>query len=167
MDEDENLLGRLFDERLARQPEQVRRALEELDGNHRSFQLRVLRRSRAHPEPGDTFRLEPPLCPPLEGVVLNSHVTCMSARNVVVVLIFAPGVSPAAALSMGAPPRASWPPRGCSPTCTGGWATSSARATWRWTGPRSATGSTTTPPPTRPGPSGRCGTVKVDTLACR
>ena len=71
------LLARRWDERVARQPEQVRRALGELDEDPGFFQLRTLRRSRAYPEPGDTFRLEPPCCPPLEGVVVNSHVVHM------------------------------------------------------------------------------------------
>ena len=71
------LLARRRDERVARQPEQVRRALGELDEDPGFFQLRTLRRSRAYPEPGDTFRLEPPCCPPLEGVVVNSYVVHM------------------------------------------------------------------------------------------
>ena len=71
------LLARRRDERVARQPEQVRRALEALNGDPDAFQLRALGRSRAYPEPGETFRLEPPCCPPLEGVVVNSHVVHM------------------------------------------------------------------------------------------
>ena len=43
-----NVLVRRRDERLARQPEQVRRALEALDEDPCPFQLRVLRRSRAY-----------------------------------------------------------------------------------------------------------------------
>ena len=100
-----NVLVRRRDERLARQPEQVRRALEALDEDPCPFQLRVLRRSRAYPEPGETFRLEPPCCPPLEGVVVNSHVDFKIEKGFIVVLIFAPGVSPEAALSMGVPPE--------------------------------------------------------------
>ena len=100
-----NVLVRRRDERLARQPEQVRRALEALDEGPCPFQLRVLRRSRAYPEPGETFRLEPPCCPPLEGVVVNSHVDFKIDKGFIVVLIFAPGVSPEAALSMGVPPE--------------------------------------------------------------
>ena len=92
------LLARRRDERVARQPEQVRRALEALNGDPDAFQLRALRRSRAYPEPGETFRLEPPCCPPLEGVVVNSHVDPME-EDAIVALVFAPGVSPAAALS--------------------------------------------------------------------
>lgn len=103
--EDPNIYAARFEERVARQPERVRRALDEMDDDLWALQLRVLRRSRAYPEPGDTFRLEPPLCPPLEGVVVNSRVTNMSTKNLVVVLIFAPGVSPATALSMGVPPE--------------------------------------------------------------
>lgn len=103
--EDDNICAARMDERIARQPEQVRRALDEMGGHGSSFQLKVLKRSRAYPEPGDTFRLESPLCPPLEGVVVNSHVTCGSMRDVIVVLMFAPGVSPATALSMGVPPE--------------------------------------------------------------
>ena len=99
------LLARRWDERVARQPEQVRRALGELDEDPGFFQLRVLRRSRAYPEPGETFRLEPPCCPPLEGVVVNSHVDFKIEKGFIVVLIFAPGVSPEAALSMGVPPE--------------------------------------------------------------
>lgn len=98
------LLARRRDERVARQPEQVRRALEALDEDPCPFQLRVLRRSRAYPEPGETFRLEPPCCPPLEGVVVNSHVDPME-EDAIVVLVFAPGVSPETALSMGVPPE--------------------------------------------------------------
>ena len=98
------LLARRRDERVARQPEQVRRALEALNGDPDAFQLRVLGRSRAYPEPGDTFRLEPPCCPPLEGVVVNSHVD-PTEEDAIVVLVFAPGVSPEAALSMGVPPE--------------------------------------------------------------
>ena len=93
------LLARRRDERVARQPEQVRRALEALNGDPDAFQLRALRRSRAYPEPGETFRLEPPCCPPLEGVVVNSHVVHLGEEGIVVALVFAPGVSPAAALS--------------------------------------------------------------------
>ena len=99
------LLARRWDERVARQPEQVRRALGELDEDPGFFQLRTLRRSRAYPEPGDTFRLEPPCCPPLEGVVVNSHVVHMGEGGIVVALVFAPGVSPEVALSMGVPPE--------------------------------------------------------------
>ena len=98
------LLARRRDERVARQPEQVRRALGELDEDPRLFQLRALRRSRAYPEPGETFRLEPPCCPPLEGVVVNSHVD-PTEEDAIVALVFAPGVSPAAALPMGVPPE--------------------------------------------------------------
>ena len=98
------LLARRRDERVARQPEQVRRALGELDEDPGFFQLRALGRSRAYPEPGETFRLEPPCCPPLEGVVVNSHVDPME-EDAIVVLVFAPGVSPAAALPMGVPPE--------------------------------------------------------------
>ena len=98
------LLARRWDERVARQPEQVRRALEALNGDPDAFQLRALGRSRAYPEPGETFRLEPPCCPPLEGVVVNSHVDPME-EDAIVVLVFAPGVSPEAALSMGVPPE--------------------------------------------------------------
>ena len=94
-----NVLVRRRDERLARQPEQVRRALEALDEGPCPFQLRVLRRSRAYPEPGETFRLEPPCCPPLEGVVVNSHVD-PTEEDAIVVLVFAPGVSPETALSL-------------------------------------------------------------------
>ena len=83
----------------------MRRALGELDEYPCPFQLRVLRRSRAYPEPGETFRLEPPCCPPLEGVVVNSHVVHMGEGGIVVALVFAPGVSPEAALSMGVPPE--------------------------------------------------------------
>ena len=99
------LLARRRDERVARQPAQVRRALGELDEDPGFFQLRALRRSRAYPEPGDTFRLEPPCCPPLEGVVVNSHVVHMGEGGIVVALVFAPGVSPGTALSMGVPPE--------------------------------------------------------------
>ena len=95
------LLARRWDERVARQPEQVRSALGELGEDPGFFQLRVLRRSRAYPEPGDTFRLEPPCCPPLEGVVVNSHVDHMGEEGIIIVLVFAPG----AALSMGVPPE--------------------------------------------------------------
>ena len=98
------LLARRRDERVARQPEQVRRALEALNGDPDAFQLRALGRSRAYPEPGETFRLEPPCCPPLEGVVVNSHVDPME-EDAIVVLVFAPGVSPETALSMGVPPE--------------------------------------------------------------
>ena len=45
------LLARRWDERVARQPEQVRRALGELDEDPGFFQLGTLRRSRAYPEP--------------------------------------------------------------------------------------------------------------------
>ena len=93
------LLARRWDERVARQPKQVRRALGELGEDPGFFQLRVLRRSRAYPEPGDTFRLEPPCCPPLEGVVVNSHVDPMG-EDAIVALVFAPGVSPETALSL-------------------------------------------------------------------
>ena len=86
------LLARRRDERVARQPEQVRRALEALNGDPDAFQLRALGRSRAYPEPGDIFRLEPPCCPPLEGVVVNSHVDPME-EDAIVVLVFAPGVT--------------------------------------------------------------------------
>ena len=99
------LLARRWDERVARQPEQVRSALGELGEDPGFFQLRVLRRSRAYPEPGDTFRLEPPCCPPLEGVVVNSHVDHMGEEGIIIVLVFAPGVTPGAALSMGVPPE--------------------------------------------------------------
>ena len=54
------LLARRWDERVARQPEQVRRALGELDEDPGFFQLGALGRSRAHPEPGDTFRVRLP-----------------------------------------------------------------------------------------------------------
>lgn len=111
-EEDSNIYAARIRERVARQPERVRRALKEVGDDPWSFQLGVLKRSRAHPEPGDTFRLEPPLCPPLEGVVVNSHVANMSVKSAVVVLIFAPGVSPETALSMGVPPESLMiPPR--------------------------------------------------------
>ena len=99
------LLARRWDERVARQPAQVRRALGELDEDPGFFQLRALGRSRAYPEPGDTFRLEPPCCPPLEGVVVNSHVDHMGEEGIIIVLVFAPGVTPGAALLMGVPPE--------------------------------------------------------------
>ena len=99
------LLARRWDERVARQPEQVRSALGELGEDPGFFQLRVLRRSRAYPEPGDTFRLEPPCCPPLEGVVVNSHVDHMGEEGIIIVLVFAPGVTPGTALLMGVPPE--------------------------------------------------------------
>lgn len=88
-DINDNIISRKWRERISRLPADVTEKLDRLENSSPSeYQLQVIKRSRAYPEIGDIFKINPVNDLELFGIVLNNHINNINGDDLLLVLIF-------------------------------------------------------------------------------
>lgn len=88
-DINDNIISRKWRERISRLPADVTEKLDRLENSSPSeYQLQVIKRSRAYPEIGDIFKINPVHDLELFGIVLNNHINNINGDDLLLVLIF-------------------------------------------------------------------------------
>lgn len=88
-DINDNIISRKWRERVSRLPADVTEKLDRLENSSPSeYQLQVIKRSRAYPEIGDVFKINPIDDLELFGIVLNNHINNINGDDLLLVLIF-------------------------------------------------------------------------------
>lgn len=88
-DINDNIISRKWQARCSKLPADVREKLDKLENSPPSeYQLQVIKRSRAYPEIGDIFKINPIADLDFFGIVLNNHINSINGDDLLLVLIF-------------------------------------------------------------------------------
>lgn len=88
-DINDNIISRKWQARCSKLPADVREKLDGLENSSPSeYQLQVIKRSRAYPEIGDIFKINPIENLEFFGIVLNNHINNINGDDLLLVLIF-------------------------------------------------------------------------------
>ena len=88
-----NFLAQQWKKRYEEQPDEIKKKLDNLaQQDIKSYQLKVIKRSRKYPKIGDIFQVQPNESITLYGIVINNHVNNRSGTDFLVIFIFNPSV---------------------------------------------------------------------------
>lgn len=88
----DNLISRRWEKKYNEQPKHIQQKLDKLDEldekNMKEYQLNVIKRTRAYPQKGDVFLIEPRKGKYFYGLVINNHICNIDGDDWLVVFIF-------------------------------------------------------------------------------